>query len=188
MNPAEINQVLDAQRKYFNTGATLPVSFRIAMLKKLYDIVQGHKEEILAALTADLGKSDYEGFMCEVGLSLTEISYMMTHVKKFAKEQVVKTPLAQFASRSYKKSVPYGNVLIMSPWNYPFLLTIEPLANAIAAGNTVIVKPSAYSPATSSLIAQLIEKNFPPEYVAVVTGGRQENATLLQQKFDMLYW
>lgn len=188
MNPAEINQVLDAQRKYFNTGATLPVSFRIAMLKKLYDIVQGHKEEILAALTADLGKSDYEGFMCEVGLSLTEISYMMTHVKKFAKEQVVKTPLAQFASRSYKKSVPYGNVLIMSPWNYPFLLTIEPLANAIAAGNTVIVKPSAYSPATSSLIAQLIEKNFPPEYVAVVTGGRQENATLLQQKFDMIFF
>jgi aldehyde dehydrogenase (NAD+) len=188
MNPAEINQVLDAQRKYFNTGATLPVSFRIAMLKKLYDIVQGHKEEILAALTADLGKSDYEGFMCEVGLSLTEISYMMTHVKKFTKEQVVKTPLAQFASRSYKKSVPYGNVLIMSPWNYPFLLTIEPLANAIAAGNTVIVKPSAYSPATSSLIAQLIEKNFPPEYVAVVTGGRQENATLLQQKFDMIFF
>ena len=188
MNPAEINQVLDAQRKYFNTGATLPVSFRIAMLKKLYDIVQGHKEEILAALTADLGKSDYEGFMCEVGLSLTEISYMIGHVKKFAKEQVVKTPLAQFASRSYKKSVPYGNVLIMSPWNYPFLLTIEPLANAIAAGNTVIVKPSAYSPATSSLIAQLIEKNFPPEDVAVVTGGRQENATLLQQKFDMIFF
>lgn len=188
MNPAEINQVLVAQRNYFNTGATLPVAFRIAMLKKLYDIVQGHKDEILAALTADLGKSDYEGFMCEVGLSLTEISYMIGHVKKFAKEQVVKTPLAQFASRSYKKPVPYGNVLIMSPWNYPFLLTIEPLANAIAAGNTVIVKPSAYSPATSSLIAQLIEDAFPAEYVAVVTGGRQENATLLQQKFDMIFF
>jgi aldehyde dehydrogenase (NAD+) len=188
MNPAEISQVLEAQRRYFNTGATLPVSFRIAMLKKLYDIVQGHKDEILAALTADLGKSDYEGFMCEVGLSLTEISYMIGHVKKFTKDQVVKTPLAQFASRSYKKSVPYGNVLIMSPWNYPFLLTIEPLANAIAAGNTVILKPSAYSPATSSLIAQLIEESFSVEYVAVVTGGRQENATLLQQKFDMIFF
>ena len=188
MNPAEINQVLDAQRSYFNTGATLPVSFRIAMLKKLYAAVQSRKDEILAALTADLGKSGYEGFMCEVGLSLTEISYMIRHVKRFAKEQVVKTPLAQFASRSYKKPVPYGTVLIMSPWNYPFLLTIEPLANAIAAGNTVILKPSAYSPATSFLIAQLIEETFPPEQVAVVTGGRQENATLLQQKFDLIFF
>ena len=115
MNPSEIAGVLAAQRNYFNSGVTLPVSFRIAMLKKLYEAVQGRKDAILAALTADLGKSDYEGFMCEVGLSLTEISYMIGHVKKFAKEQVVKTPLAQFASRSYKKSVPYGNVLIMSP-------------------------------------------------------------------------
>ena len=188
MNPSEIAGVLAAQRNYFNSGVTLPVSFRIAMLKKLYKAVQEQKDAILAALTSDLGKSDYEGFMCEVGLSLTEISYMISHVKKFAKEKVVKTPLAQFASRSYKKPVPYGNVLIMSPWNYPFLLTIEPLANAIAAGNTVIIKPSAYSPATSALVVKIIEETFSPEYVAVVTGGRQENAALLQQKFDMIFF
>ena len=188
MNPSEIAGVLAAQRNYFNSGVTLPVSFRIAMLKKLYKAVQEQKDAILAALTSDLGKSDYEGFMCEVGLSLTEISYMISHVKKFAKEKVVKTPLAQFASRSYKKPVPYGNVLIMSPWNYPFLLTIEPLANAIAAGNTVIVKPSAYSPATSALVVKIIEETFSPEYIAVVTGGRQENAALLQQKFDMIFF
>ena len=142
MKPSEIVSVLESQRKHFNAGATLPVAFRIAMLKRLYAAVQSRRDEILAALTADLGKSDYEGFMCEVGLSLTEISYMIRHVKKFAAEKTVRTPLAQFASRSYQKPVPYGTVLVMSPWNYPFLLAVEPLANALAAGNTVVLKPS----------------------------------------------
>ena len=96
--------------------------------------------------------------------------------------------MAQFAAKSYQKPVPYGNVLIMSPWNYPFLLTIGPLVDAIAAGNTAIVKPSAYSPATSALIAQMLAECFPPEYVAVITGGRAENAALLAQKFDMIFF
>ena len=188
MNPGEIQQVLASQRAYFQMGATLPVAFRIAMLKRLYAAVQSRRDEILAALTADLGKSGYEGFMCEVGLSLTEISYMIRHVKKFATEKTVRTPLAQFASRSYQKPVPYGTVLVMSPWNYPFLLAVEPLANALAAGNTVVLKPSAYSPATSAVIARLVAETFPPELVAVVTGGRQENAALLKQKFDLIFF
>ena len=188
MNPGEIQQVLASQRAYFQMGATLPVACRIAMLKRLYAAVQNRRDEILAALTADLGKSDYEGFMCEVGLSLTEISYMIHHVKKFAAEKTVRTPLAQFASRSYQKPVPYGTVLVMSPWNYPFLLAVEPLANALAAGNTVVLKPSAYSPATSAVIARLVAETFPPELVAVVTGGRQENAALLKQKFDLIFF
>ena len=188
MNPGEIQQVLASQRAYFQMGATLPVAFRIAMLKRLYAAVQSRRDEILDALTADLGKSGYEGFMCEVGLSLTEISYMIRHVKKFAAEKTVRTPLAQFASRSYQKPVPYGTVLVMSPWNYPFLLAVEPLANALAAGNTVVLKPSAYSPATSAVIARLVEETFPPELVAVVTGGRQENAALLKQKFDLIFF
>ena len=188
MNPGEIQQVLASQRAYFQMGATLPVAFRIAMLKRLYAAVQSRRDEILDALTADLGKSGYEGFMCEVGLSLTEISYMIRHVKKFAAEKTVRTPLAQFASRSYQKPVPYGTVLVMSPWNYPFLLAVEPLANALAAGNTVVLKPSAYSPATSAVIARLVAETFPPELVAVVTGGRQENAALLKQKFDLIFF
>ncbi|MBO5369565.1 MAG: aldehyde dehydrogenase family protein, partial [Clostridia bacterium] len=144
------HEILEKQRKYFESGKTLPVKFRIEMLKKLYELVKQYETEISDALKKDLGKSDFEGFMCEIGLTLTEISYMIRHVKKFASEKTVYTPLAQFASRSHKKPSPYGNVLIMSPWNYPFLLTIEPLANAIAAGNTAIVKPSAYSPETSA--------------------------------------
>lgn len=188
MTHQDIQSLLDKQRAYYRSGATIPVKFRIEQLKKLYATVKKHQREINDALTADLGKSHYEGFMCESGFVLTEISYMIKHTKQFAKRKTVRTPLAQFCSRSYKQPVPYGNVLIMSPWNYPFLLTLEPLANAIAAGNTAIVKPSAYSPATGKVVETIIKECFSPEYVAVVTGGRAENTALLDQKFDFVFF
>lgn len=188
MNEKKIDEILASQRKYFQSGATLSVDFRVEMLKKLYNTIKKYETEIEKALTRDLGKSEFEGFMCEVGLVLTEISYMIKHTRKFAKEKTVWTPLAQFASRSYQKPSPYGNTLIMSPWNYPILLTIDPLADAIAAGNTVIIKPSAYSPATSEIVKKIIEECFPEEYVAVVTGGREENAALLEKKFDFIFF
>ncbi len=183
-----IDEILEAQRSYFQSGVTLDVSFRIEMLKKLYNAVKKYENEICQALKEDLGKSEYEGFMCEVGLVLSEISYMIRHTRRFAKEHTVYTPLSQFPSRSYQKKTPYGNTLIMSPWNYPFLLTIDPLADAIAAGNTAIVKPSAYSPATSDLVAKIIRECFEPKYVACVTGGRKENAELLNKKFDFIFF
>ncbi|MDY2595842.1 MAG: aldehyde dehydrogenase [Oliverpabstia sp.] len=184
----KIDEILESQRRYFRSGATLSVSFRIEMLKKLRNAVEKYENEIGEALRKDLGKSDYEGFMCETGLVKSEISYMIRHTHRFASKHRVYTPLAQFASSSYKKPCPYGNVLIMSPWNYPFLLTIDPLADAIAAGNTAVVKPSAYSPATSAVIAKMLSECFPPEYVAVVTGGRKENAALLDKKFDFVFF
>ena len=106
---------------------------------------------------------------------------MIRHVRSFAAEKTRHTPLAQFASQSYVRPEPYGTALIMSPWNYPFMLTLDPLADAIAAGNTAVVKPSAYSPETSAVIAKILRECFPPEYVAVVTGGREENSALLQE-------
>ena len=184
----DIDVILQKQHAYFQSGATLPISFRIAMLKKLLAAVNKYEQQIGEALTADLGKSDFEGFMCETGLVRSEISYMIKHVRRYAKEKTVYTPITQFASRSYLKPSPYGNVLIMSPWNYPFLLTIDPLADAIAAGNTVVVKPSAYSPATNAIIEKIITECFDPQYVAVVTGGRKENATLLEKKFDLVFF
>lgn len=126
--------------------------------------------------------------MCEIGLVLSEINYMLRHIRRFAKDKTVYTNLAQFASRSYVKSVPYGVTLIISPWNYPFLLSIEPLVDALAAGNTVIIKPSDYSAATSEVIAELISNIFPREYVAVVTGGKEESIYLLDQKFDYIFF
>ena len=183
-----IDEILQRQRKFFQSGATLDVNFRIRSLKKLLGAVNKYEHEISAALTQDLGKSDFEGFMCEVGLVRSEISYMIRHTRRFSRERTVPTPLAQFASRSYQKPSPYGNVLIMSPWNYPFLLTLDPLADAIAAGNTAVVKPSAYSPATGAVIRKIVEECFEPDYVAVVTGGRQENASLLERKFDLVFF
>ncbi|MGN0334990.1 MAG: aldehyde dehydrogenase [Lachnospiraceae bacterium] len=183
-----IDELLENQRKFFHSGATLSADFRIEMLKRLRSAVKKYETEIGNALKADLGKSDFEGFMCETGLVLSELSYMIRHTRKFAAGHRVHTPLAQFAASSYKKPSPYGNTLIMSPWNYPFLLTIDPLADAIAAGNTAVIKPSAYSPATSAIIQKIITECFPEEYVAVVTGGRKENACLLEKNFDFVFF
>ncbi len=188
MDKLDIKDILKVQRAFYNSGKTHDVAFRIAALKKLYRAVKDNEELIAKALYEDLGKSRYEAFMCEIGMVLSEISYMIKHTKRFAKKHYVYTPLAQFAATSYKKATPYGNVLVMSPWNYPFLLTIDPLCDAIAAGNTVVVKPSAYSPATTKVIKELIEGCFEPEFVAVVTGGRKENAELLNQKFDFVFF
>ncbi len=183
-----IQKLVKEQRAYFDSGATLSVPFRISMLKKLYAAIKSKEAEICRALHEDLGKSAYESYMCEVGLTLTEISYLIRHTASFAAEKKVRTPLSQYASRSYTKATPYGCTLIMSPWNYPFLLTLEPLADAIAAGNTAIVKPSAYSPATSAVIKTLLSELFPVCYVATVTGGRKENSELLDQKFDFVFF
>ena len=183
-----IHSIVQKQRDYFHTGATLPLAFRKAQLKKLHQATQSHCEEITEALRQDLGKSPCEGFMCEVGMVLSEISYMLRNMKKFSKKRAVPTPLAQFAAKSYTMKMPYGNVLIMSPWNYPFLLTMEPLVDAIAAGNTAVVKPSAYAPATAKVVKDILQECFAEEYVAVVTGGRQENARLLEEKFDLVFF
>lgn len=188
MTQQEIHEILEKQRKYFYSGETLPVSFRIQMLKDLKNSILRHEEEIHAAVRADLGKSVSESYMCEVGMTLSEISYMIKHLPSYAKEKTVLTPLSQFHSRSYKKPSPYGVVLIMSPWNYPFMLTMEPLVDAIAAGNTAILKPSAYSPNTSQVISQIIAECFNPKYVAVVTGGRAENTCLLNEHFDYIFF
>lgn len=188
MTNEQIRSLLEQQRRYYKSGVTIPVQFRIQQLKKLYETIKKYENEVNLALQADLGKSRYESFMCESGLVLSEISYMIRHVKGFARKKAVRTPLAQFASHSFRQPVPYGNTLIMSPWNYPFLLAMDPLADAIAAGNTAIVKPSAYSPATVRIIEKIITECFSPEYVAIVTGGRAENTALLEQKFDFIFF
>ena len=188
MNPTEIHALVQRQRDYFSTGATLPVKNRIRVLKKLRAALKAHEADIAAAVEADLGKCATETFMCETGLVISEISYMLSHLRRFAREQNVLSPLPQFPSRSYRKPCPYGVTLIMSPWNYPVLLTLGPLVSAIAAGNTAIVKPSAYSPAASSLLTNILEDVFDPGHVDVVTGGREENTALLEEKFDYIFF
>ena len=188
MTKKTLSQIVQNQRDFFATGTTLPVTYRIEALKKLQGALLRNEAAIAQALMTDLGKDSQESYMCETGLVLSEIRYMLRHIRSFSREKTVPTPLAQFASRSYRKPSPYGVTLIMSPWNYPLLLTLDPLVDALAAGNTAVIKPSAYSPATGALLETLIGDLFPEEYVAVVTGGRAENASLLEEKFDYIFF
>lgn len=188
MTEQEIATILAKQHAFFASGRTIPVSFRQEQLHKLKRSMLAHEKDLNEALQKDLGKSRMESYMCEVGLTLSELTWMQKHLGSLSAKKRVPTPLAQFAARSFRSPSPYGTVLIMSPWNYPVLLTLEPLIDAIAAGNTAIVKPSAYAPYTCEVMKQIIEECYPQSYVAVVTGGRAENQTLLQQRFDMIFF
>lgn len=188
MDKTIIQQNLYMQKAFFTSGTTQNIKFRKESLKKLYTTITNKKDAIEEALNKDLGKSSMEGFMCEVGLVIEEIKFMIKHLKSFSKEKKVPTPITNFHSVSKIKPSPYGVCLIMSPWNYPFLLTMTPLVDALAAGNTAFVKPSAYSPNTSNIIKEILEETFSPEYVSVVTGGREENEYLLSQKFNYIFF
>ena len=188
MNAQQIEELVSLQRTFFETGTTLSLDFRLQSLKKLHDAIRCMEPQINAALQSDLGKSATETYMCETGMTLSELSYMRRHLRRFAKDRHVLTPLAQFPSDSFVVHEPYGVTLIMSPWNYPFMLLMEPLIGALAAGNCCILKPSAYSPATSAVIRELVSGCFPREYVAVVEGGRAENQALLHQRFDYIFF
>ena len=161
---------------------------RILALQKLKQAIHSFEDEIYEALYADLNKSKTESYMCEVGLVLSELDYMLKHIKKFSKAKRVHTPISQAISKSYVQPSPKGVVLIMSPWNYPFMLTIDPLIDALAAGNTVMIKPSAYAPHTAAVIEKMICTTFDPAYVTIVTGGRAENQALLNQNFDHIFF
>ena len=184
----EIEELVQRQRDFFRTGRTKDVAFRIAALQKLENSIVKYEKEINEALYADLHKSAFEGYMTEVGLSLSELRFLIKNTAVWSKTRRVRTPLAQFHAKSYVVQEPYGAALVMSPWNYPFMLSLEPAAGAIAAGNCCIIKPSAYAPATSAILKRIISETFQEDYVAVVEGGRQENARLLEQKFDYIFF
>lgn len=182
------SQILQNQREYFLTGATKNIKFRIRQLKNLRKAILDNEQNIYNALKTDLGKTEIESYMCEFALVINEIDYMLKHIKSFSKPKKVHTEIANFPAKAYTLPSPKGNVLIMSPWNYPFMLTMEPLVDAIAAGNTAIVKPSAYSKATSQLIFDIISKTFEPKYIASILGGREANQDLLTLKFDHIFF
>lgn len=184
----EIETLVKKQRAYFEKGKTKNVSWRIGALQTLQRSILQHQQEIEAALQQDLKKSSFETYMCETGMVLSELSHMIRHLRGYAKEKTVPTPLAQFHGKSFTSPEPYGVVLVMSPWNYPFMLAMDPVIGAIAAGNCVVVKPSAYAPATSAVIDMIIKECFAPHFVSVVQGGRAENTELLEQRFDFIFF
>ena len=188
MDQKELLEKLARQRAWFTAGNTRPVSARLDALRRLKTAILEMEDEINAALRADLGKSPSETYMCETGMVLSELSHMLRHTRDYARRRRAATPLAQFHAASFTLPCPYGTALIMSPWNYPLMLALEPVIDAIAAGNTVVLKPSAYSPETSRVLDRLISRALPPEWAFVVTGGRAENAMLLDCEFDYIFF
>ena len=183
-----IEEIVRMQRAYYLTGATRPVERRIEALRTLQRVIRENEEKIDAALKADLNKAPSETYMTETGLALDELRCQIRHIRSWSRERTVATPLAQFPSRSFVSPEPYGVALVMAPWNYPFQLSMEPLIGAVAAGNCVVLKPSAYAPATSQVLADIVAACFRPDHVTVVQGGRQENQDLLKQRFDTIFF
>lgn len=183
-----IEEVVQQQRDYFATGVTLPVSFRLDALRRLQSEIKRREADIIAALKTDLGRADYESYMVEIGVVLDELRFMIKHLPKWAKNKRVRTPISHFPSRSFISPQPYGNVLVMAPWNYPFYLSLNPVVGALAAGNCVVLKPSAYAPAASTIIREICAACFEPGHVTVVEGGRAENTALLEQRFDYIFF
>lgn len=184
----DIGNLTAQQRAFFETGKTLPAAFRIEALSKLRASVIRHEKELCTALQRDLNKAPQEAYMTEIGMVCEEITYLIKHLKKWMRPQKVRTPMAQFKSKSYLFREPYGVTLIMSPWNYPLQLCLIPLAGAMAGGNCAVVKPSAYAPCTARVINAILRECFSGHYVSAVLGGREENNALLKQKFDYIFF
>lgn len=185
MTVTELNA---AQRQFFAAGRTRKPAFRVEMLSRLQAGLHTHEPALLAALKKDLNKSSGEAYMTELGLVYDELRYAIKHVERWSRPRSIRLPMLHFPASGHMLPEPYGTVLILSPWNYPVQLTLNPLIAALAAGNCAVVKPSAYAPATSAAIAALLQDVFPPAYVAVVEGGRQENAALLEEKWDFIFF
>ena len=184
----DIQELVRAQRTYFDTGATRPYAFRLLQLKKLQQALRDNEQLLERAMMQDFRKAPMEVYMCETGMVLEELRFHLKHLKGWMRERAVPTPLAQFPSKSFVSPEPYGVALIISPWNYPVQLCLSPLVGAISGGNCAVVKPSAYASATSAAIAKLIRETFDARYIAAVEGGRAENSALLAQRFDTIFF
>lgn len=183
-----VRKTISHQRAFFATGETKNILFRRRSLRRLYDVVAASESEILAALHSDLHKSNEEGYLTEVSIVLSEIKHHIKNLKRWSKPHHCKTPLHLWPSQSYTMMEPLGITLILSPWNYPFQLLLNPLIGALSAGNCVILKPSPQSPATNEVVKKIVEEVFAPEYVCVVNGDSEQTKIMLEEQFDFIFY
>ncbi|MFP3413002.1 aldehyde dehydrogenase [Bacillus sp. SIMBA_074] len=183
-----ISSIVNKQKEYFYKGHTRSLETRKNNLKKLYEGIQRFEDEIFQALKLDLNKSVHESFTTEIGYVLKEISFQMKHISSWSKPKRVRTALTHFGSKGKVVPEPYGVTLIIAPWNYPFQLAIAPLVGALAAGNTVVLKPSELTPNVSKVLTRMLGELFPKELVSVVEGGAQESTALLKEPFDYIFF
>lgn len=176
------------QQTFFKSQTTKKVAYRQSLLKKLKSEIRSREQDILHAIKADFQKSEFESFISEIGLVYSELDLAIKNLKKWSKPQRIKSSILTFPSKDYIYKEPFGNVLIFSPWNYPFLLAIDPLIMAIAAGNTVVLKPSELTPNTSKVITEIIGKVFPKEVGISIEGGVDIAQKLLKQKWHYIFF
>lgn len=186
----DINLIFKNQKEFFESGKTINVDYRIKNLKKLNDIIKKNEDKILNELKKDLGKSNFEGYVTEVGILYDDINFHIKNVKKWSSEEKRKSPIVYYPSKSYIYKEPYGVTLIIGPFNYPFQLVIAPLIGAISAGNTAIIKPSENSRNIALLLEKLINENFPEGYLRVVNplGEKETVSLLLDKPFDYIFF
>ncbi|MBN2519523.1 MAG: aldehyde dehydrogenase [Bacteroidales bacterium] len=184
----EIIKLIEKQRVYFNSNSTKPIAFRKEQLIKLKSLLKNNEEKLNQAIYEDFNKSAFETYVTELGPFYHEINLALSHLKKWARPKKVRTNLVNIPGRSFIYPEPFGNTLIIGAWNYPFNLSLSPLIPAIAAGNTVILKPSELSKKTSQVLAEIINYNFPEEYLFVYEGGVNETTEMLKQKFDKIFF
>jgi len=186
--PRGMNQIVSQQRNYFNTHVTKDLNFRLQQLNKLQEVLKSNEKLIYDAIYNDFKKSEFDTFVSELALLYHDINEAKKKLRKWAKVKRVKTNMLNFPSKSYIIPEPLGVCLVIGAWNYPYQLTLAPVVAAMAAGNTVIIKPSEISAATSAVMASLINDNFNPEYLKVIEGGVSETTELLNQKFDKIFF
>lgn len=184
----EVLKLIEAQREYFNSNKTKDIAFRIAQLKKLYDAIQQNEALLENAIYKDFKKSKFDTYTTEIGPLYNDINQNIKNIKKWSAIKKVKTSIANFPGKSYIVPEPLGVTLIFGTWNYPYQLSLAPAVAAIAAGNTVILKPSEVSENASNAIAKIINEHFDPEFFAVVQGGESVATELLKYKFDKIFF
>ncbi len=184
----DISDIFEAQKSFFLTHETRELSFRREALKRLRDAIREWEPQLTEALHADLGKVAMEAYMSEIGMVLAGLRDTLAHLRRWSRPKRMAAPLAQFPGSCEVIPEPYGVALIVSPWNYPVLLGLDPLVAAIAAGNCAILKPSELAPATSAVLAKMLADTFPQEFVAVVEGGVDESNELLALPFDTIFF
>lgn len=183
-----LNSEIQNVRDFFQTQSTKDIKFRKKYLKALKKSIKKHEPDILDALKSDLGKNKVEAYATEVGFVMKELSYIIKELKNWAKTKSVTTPMMQFPAKSFIKYEPYGTVLIIGPFNYPFQLVMSPLIGALAAGNCAVVKPSEMTPQTSMVVQEILEEVFPPDYVKVIQGEKEVTSQLLDERFDYIFF
>lgn len=184
---SDLDAIMIKQRQFFATGATKDVKNRLKHLKKLKQAIKDNEDNICDALSSDFGKSPFETYVSEIGTILVELGHTISHLKSWAKPKRGRTPISHLPGRSRVYAEPYGTVLVIAPWNYPFNLAMAPVIGALSAGNTLFLKPSGAAPATSRILYNILTGIFPNEWVAVFQ-EEEVKKTILDLQYDYIFF